>query len=251
MVSRRAPILVFLPALAACGSFISTDIFGDDDDAPAAPSPTATLADAGEEASRANGQVSGVDAGPDSGVEIQVPTPTTLAVFVTNDPYPANFGGIDAADLLCQNEAAQSADLKGRTFRAWLAPNDRDAGLLPWNRIKSVDPAEYRTLDGKLLSTSLVELAREAKVVGITVTPTDVVVVGPDPTPVWTGLDWNALGRMAIASPDNCKEWTLSESSVKGAGGTVCKAVCLSTWFAGNPGLCTEKRRLYCVEEPT
>jgi len=155
-------------------------------------------------------------------------------VFVTNQTWNGNLGGLFGADNKCQ-QIAISRNLGG-IWNAWLSDSNKSAGA----RLNHATKA-YRTLDGKIVANNWNDL-----VDGSLDSPINVNEYGNVygiATEVWTGTQADG----SSASWSNCNNWTSTLSTVGGYRG-----VANSTddhWTYGNSPCNNPNGHLYCFEQ--
>ena len=163
-------------------------------------------------------------------------------VFVTNDYYQADLGGLAGADLVCQQHADAANIGQDRTYKAWLST---PAGS-PLTRFYR-SPGRYVRTDGAVVATSWEDLVDGD--IGAIINVTALKTTVPDPG-VWsnTGLD-----GAVISLVDHCDAWTTKELMLdkKGRWGY---ANALDDWTDEpdpdlNPAFCVAGLRLYCFEQ--
>lgn len=166
-----------------------------------------------------------------------------LGVFVTNENYiGAEIGGIDAADMLCANQAGGP----GQPFRAWLSTSMEAAP----DHVNLLDGRLYVLKDGSLVAT-----AEQDFVTGGLLHPIDQDAQGmPAPAPsgdmacpnqgAW--MVWTGTGATGEALTANCNDW--SGSNGNGQLGRVDLTV--GGWTDHCSSMCTRKGALYCFQNP-
>ncbi|MBL9104780.1 MAG: DUF1554 domain-containing protein [Myxococcales bacterium] len=174
----------------------------------------------------------------------------SLIVFVTEQKYKGNLGGLSGADAKCiaaANDAGLNAPEK---YVAWLSDTNADAknraqpGLM-WEELS------YVTVKGDVVAEDYTSFKNKTHQAPINVYPDGGAVpnggascaVGVDQK-VWTGTD----GSFFINSGHHCANWSSNSSSYDGDLGRAD----YSTWQWN--GQCREScdtmARLYCVETP-
>lgn len=125
-------------------------------------------------------------------------------IFVTSQVYTGDFGGIDAADTICQS-AAMSAGLQG-TYRAWLSTNNES----PEQRfIHSSVP--YLLVDDTLIAADWDDLVDGELAHPIVLSELGTVPApGTHPcTPVGVRVVWTGTTAQGTLLPDTtCTDWT-------------------------------------------
>jgi cysteine-rich repeat protein len=165
-----------------------------------------------------------------------------LFVFVTAQMFPADLGGLDGADKICQQRAI-AGGLSG-TYRAWLSDDVTSAiTRIPGGKLP------YLRLDGMQVATNLGVIigAVEQKLqLPITVTELKDELLklsacgGADA--VWTGT--TALGTGDPGA--NCGNWNEVNSPLDAVGGSL-QAID-AKWTEGCGLMCNGGARLYCFE---
>ena len=153
-----------------------------------------------------------------------------VQVFVTNDSFDGDFGGLAGADLECTN-AARRVGLGG-DWVAWLSDA---AGLGARNRIAD---SQYILLDGTIIADNLNDLTDGMIRAPINVTETLAVVPGRGL--VWTGTRGNGTTGTAT-----CNSWT----STDGIGNVGQTDQTDSLWTLAQDRDCGLTNRLYCFSE--
>jgi hypothetical protein len=199
MTVRRLPLFGLL-LLAACSS----------DPAPAAPQP-----------------VTAVTASP----PVAPPAETHKRVFVTDETFRGDLGGIEGADAKCTTAAAGASI--GGTWKAWISDSSHDAV----DRIAQVGP--WVTLQGEAAfpTKESIGLVHSLPVIG---TPH-----GYSPKPGESGLSfWSASDPRGMYTQTSCNEWA-SDNGSYNAGYS----------YFGEDGLasggeiCSERLNLLCLEQ--
>lgn len=147
-------------------------------------------------------------------------------VFITENTYSANLGGLEGADALC-SELGASTEVDG-PWRAVL----RDAEHSLASRI-SIEGVVLR-LDGETVNVDA-----ETFFAGVASNPVDVSEAGGPPTDTvaWVG-----------SADSDCQGWTSSSS---GSFGRQALSTNLDQWLSGSSnGPCSLSRSLYCISQP-
>lgn len=163
-------------------------------------------------------------------------------IFVTEDTYTGNLGGLTGADEKCQVSASQ-AGLPG-TYKAWLS----DSVTSATDRLNHSAIAYYST-NGALVAVNWDDLTD-----GALYSPVNANQFGnfteTASSNVWTGTDSNGISNITDPiSPGlvSCQNWTADISFLIGPIGS--KSSTNSTWTE-NGGLgCDQPARLYCVQQ--
>jgi hypothetical protein len=172
------------------------------------------------------------------------PTPTVVRrAFVTDNAFASDFGGLRAADALCQGEA-DAAALRG-TWLAWLADDTGD----PATRFNT--SFMYVRLDGVIIAGDFGELAGGNIQNPITTTPTGQVLSS---VVCWTNV---AIGGHAPVSgvdhegPANCGNWTSRDRTQWGDTGS--NNLTSGYWTLWGAQTCDTNEvppnHLYCFEQ--
>jgi len=182
------------------------------------------------------------DAGPPDVATVTGPK----MVFVTSRTYPANFGGLAAADAACMFLAG------GRfpdtwTFKAWLSDETTSAA----DRLThSTGP--YTLVDGStvvaqswtdLVSGSLRHAINQTEVGAAP--PSTTAMCGTDSSAAWT----NTYSAGQSAGQFDCMNWTTSamSSSLQGQVGKPTSSA--YGWTNGCAPYCTASASFYCVQQ--
>jgi len=153
-------------------------------------------------------------------------------VFITDDNFTGDFGGLDGADATCQG-AAMEAGLSG-TYRAWLSD---ETGSPSTRFIQSVVP--YVRLDGESVANDWQDLIDGELAAAVDLTekgnaPGGNVFTNTGPN----GTIWNGL---------HCMSWTLADSPTPGNGFPPNTD---ETWTQGGAGSnCFDLLHIYCFEQ--
>jgi hypothetical protein len=164
------------------------------------------------------------------------PIPLPLRVFVTTGTSDGNFGGVDAGDAWCQDEA-DDAGLTG-IYMAWLS----NRTISPFTRF-SVTTGPYRLVDGTVVANGWADLTDGSILNKINKTATgDTLSVGA----TWTGTGPD--GKPHITAGHDCDGWTSADPAKDGVGGLVNQTDIF--WGAAIGTTCnTAGRRLICFEQ--
>jgi len=162
--------------------------------------------------------------------------PCANVVFLTNQSFSPDFGGVEVADAACQN-AAELAGIPG-TFMAWLS----DATSSPSTRFThSSHP--YVRVDGQLVAANWNNLTS-----GIIGNPINVTETG---APVSMAKVLTGTNQSGGTHPSaNCAGW----SSLTGNGGVGNSWQTASDWtldLSSGLSLCSAigSQRLYCFQQ--
>jgi len=162
------------------------------------------------------------------------------AIFASNALMQGNFGGIERADEICQQESLVLHSHQNFEWRAVLSAHSESAAL----RLNGYERLNILTLSGEsfakfnqgLFSTSRGNVAVQ--------TPSGLKV---EETEFWTGSTWNGdAGLSPTGVALDCEGWTSNTYGVFGKTGLSSK---LSPYNYRTEGSarCNEKRRLLCV----
>jgi hypothetical protein len=151
-------------------------------------------------------------------------------VFITATTYRGNFGGLDAADTICQNRAQDLGLPNHNKFKAWLSDDsinaiDRFSSDGPWYRLDGVKVADSKTdlFDGELFTS-------------INYTGTSYI-----DNIVWTGTTVDGQYN----SP-SCDNWTNATTD----NGNYGISTCINQyWTVGMSHNCSFSAGLYCFED--
>lgn len=170
--------------------------------------------------------------GGGGGTPTPSPTATAIAfnrVFVTSGTQSGNFGGLAAADALCQS-AATGAGLGG-TWVAWLSSSAADAK----NRLGTA--RGFVRMDGAPFGDTVASITSSPHIFNAIHLDEHGVDVGT--VTVWTGTDADGT-----KSSSTCTDWTTtSGSATTGTTGGGPDA-----WTARTTPTCSAPRHLYCFE---
>ncbi len=155
-------------------------------------------------------------------------------VFVTNQTWNGDLGGLQGADNKCQ-QAAFDRGLGG-AWRAWVSTPTVWANSTIYHSTKT-----YRRLDGVIVADNWDDLTD-----GTLNNPINVNEFGDNISvirQVWTGTNYLGVARLY-----HCNNWTSVSSGVNGEVGNRDKIV--STWSNIGVNNCNDKNGLYCFEQP-
>lgn len=164
----------------------------------------------------------------------------TLRVFVSKTTYTGNLGGVNGADIKCQQAADAIPALQGKLWRAWISTGSVNAK----DRIAD---GKYVRMDGAVIAQSRIDLldGSIAAAINLTEESTAPSVYGSEHAAyTWTGT--NASGN---ATTSTCAGWDQPQF----ANATIGVTTATSGWSDGGYGAeqCqTYQRHLYCFEQP-
>ncbi len=165
----------------------------------------------------------------------------TKTVFVTAEPVAAKFGGVEAADQLCAQQAA-AAQLPG-VYLAWLS----DGSHSPFQRFsKSTVP--YVRTDGTQVATDF-EALRSEPPGPIDLSAAGQKVGGADDAKVWTGTGVDGRADTFNNASNYCSTWSrnvIDDSVIVGLLRTRAKA---EDWTRAKLVPCTGDGYLYCFQQ--
>lgn len=227
MTARTVALLAAATSIA-CGSLLAID----DDDERTTPNA------AGADASLADGAVVG-----DGGTSTTPVDPSDgrgarprgkRIVFVTSAELPGSFGGLAAADAVCNAEANDAG--VGGTFGAWLSIGSGAMVVDAKSRITG--DAGWSLVDGgEVFASPSAIAAGSYPKLGIVTTVRGATVGGS----VWTGT--RETGDHYEGA--DCNAWTdATKAGVKGLVGATDPA-----WTAAASDYCNVPRRLICFEK--
>ena len=158
-------------------------------------------------------------------------SPSKILVFVSDTKVRGDFGGVNAADAICANDAA-SRGYQG-TYRAWLSvasdnPRNRFEN---WGSIKGIFNTQSRKIADNFARLNNTLLNQ----------------IGPTTNAVWTNTDPNGGTKTAV--PDdrsNCRNWTVSFSTSKGNAGRANTTE--TNWTNHSNFSCNDQLNIYCFE---
>ena len=177
----------------------------------------------------------------------QPPSGDVVSVFVTEERYLGNLGGLAGADATCQ--AAADEALLGGTWTAWLSDESTDA-------IDRIPDGEYRLLDETLVANDKADLTDGTLKAYINLTENG----NTRDAFVWTGTASDGTGVVDSEEDDdttplsNCNNWTDNSSQSVGDRGITEARIgpADEVWTYAGPGtegLCNEPNHLYCFGE--
>jgi hypothetical protein len=157
-------------------------------------------------------------------------------VFVTSTTHKGDFGGLIAADAICQ-QRAQAANLPG-TYKAWLS----DTTTSPDTRfVKS--PGPYHLVNGTKVADNYADLTDHSLAAVIDRTELGQAVSAP--FEVWTFTDSDGSDGSDIAGTDHCGNWT----ATSGEGHFGMTITTSHNWTNWNSELCSKSHHLYCFQQ--
>jgi hypothetical protein len=160
-------------------------------------------------------------------------------VFVTNDTYYSNLGGLVGADKKCQAEADASASIvPSGTYKAWLSDgtNSPDTGFT-----KSSHP--YVLPDGTKIADDYKDLT-DGDIQNIINIDSTGKTVGPNY--FWSSTDFDGTSEQYFVT---CEGWTWTDASPIShsmLGKTSKKS---NLWTAYTRGKCGKHHRLACFQQ--
>ncbi|MDF2697516.1 MAG: surface antigen protein [Labilithrix sp.] len=177
--------------------------------------------------------------------------------FVTSEEYSGALGGIDNADLRCQ-QLAERAGYSGKQFKAWLSDEEQS----PSNWSSAAPDAAARPIvlaDGQLVAGGFAELIDSGPRVPIAMTEQRTVLTsgsfgggssGNTLCPETGALVWTNTGaRGTRTSPYECNAWRIADGkSLRRAGLPVAKDAG-AAWTDGCTMPCSREAHLYCFEQ--
>jgi hypothetical protein len=165
----------------------------------------------------------------------------TKTVFVSAEPVAAKFGGVEAADQLCAQQAA-AAKLPG-TYLAWLS----DAGHSPFQRFsKSTVP--YVLTDGTQVAADFASLRSESPG-PIDVSAGGQKVAGADDAIVWTGTGVDGRADTFNNASNYCSAWSRSVIEDSVIVGLLRVRAKTEDWTRAKLDQCTGEGYLYCFQQ--
>lgn len=177
------------------------------------------------------------------------PTPSNAysRVFVTNNTYDGNLGGLSGADAMCQ-KSADTANLGGN-WKAWLSDSTTSVAS---RFIHSDNP--YKLLDGGIIANNWVDLTDGTLNFPININESG-TQIGNSGNKVWTSTkDDGSIYSWSTNLLNSCNDWIDNSYGKFGTVGDANKTV---LWSGNGDGdYCAIKNRLYCfeqslVDEPT
>jgi hypothetical protein len=163
----------------------------------------------------------------------------TKTVFVTNSLHSGNFGGIEAGDAICQEEADGASSIVPRaTYLAWLS----DGTDSPETRFaKATVP--YVLPDGTIIAEDYTDLTDGSLLHQINMEPSG-VSVGTQYT--WTGTNANGTSARDWLT---CNQWRAEPlGNFHGMGGRTERTDSLWSSRIARVG-CERRHRLWCFQQ--
>ena len=164
---------------------------------------------------------------------------TPCRVFVTDTDYfqEGDFGGLDAADQICQSNADATPALAGGTYRAWLSTSTASPRTR-FNHAASSGP--FQQLNDEVIADDWADLISGNGLLNFFEIKADGFDVSSSP---WTNT--TATGHSA-GGPD-CNGWT---SSAPGDVGRVGSTLATNGGWTDNTTLpCNTVTRFFCIEQ--
>ncbi len=158
-------------------------------------------------------------------------------VFLTSISYPADLGGLEGADAVCQSHADQ-VRLPG-TYKAWLS----DSTNSPSTRFNRLDSTyDYKLVNGTVVADGWDDLTDGTIDTPIIVTEENVTLAN-DVVPTNTATDGTAFN-----ATENCANWTTRSGALNYNRGRF--SVSDSRWtFEGSTSSCNSTHKLYCFQQ--
>ena len=163
--------------------------------------------------------------------------PDARRVFVTSERYPGDFGGLVAADQICQ-ALALAAGLTG-DYKAWLSDAEQGAAA----RLEH-SPLPYVLVDGSLVAQDWADLTDAALLHPIDVDENGQKVVGggcQQATAAWTSTKFTG----APVGEQHCLNWQVARFS--GRAGEL--GALGNDWTNSCTLTCASQLHLYCFEQ--
>ena len=159
-------------------------------------------------------------------------------VFVTQNTWDGNLGGLAGADQKCQ-AAANAAGLPG-TYKAWLSSDSASAA----SRLAH-SPGPYNLMNGTTIANNWTDLTD-----GTLAAPINLSENGVPPTTTGQPLAWTNTRPdgtiFEINAPQVCNNWTTNAASDGLAGAHIDSG---PPWTEASPEPCVEKYHLYCIQQ--
>lgn len=149
-------------------------------------------------------------------------------IFVTQNDFQGDLGGLQGADRICQDEAVD-AGLPG-TFTAWLSTGSQNA----INRIGSRQ-GRIVFAEGTQMALDWQQLGSGALVDGISMTARG--------TPSQLFYVWTGTGNSGFSTFQTCQDWTSL-----GVNGTAGRVRGTFDWSDTSTGTCSSQFGLYCLQ---
>ncbi|MBZ5709997.1 DUF4215 domain-containing protein [Nannocystis pusilla] len=162
-----------------------------------------------------------------------------MQVFVTSTQMDGDLGGLDGADKVCQQRAAD-AGIQGR-FKAWVSTDTQSAGARLQHSTR-----QYKRLDGAVVADSWLDLTDGTLQNEIDVDENGesaAQMTGCGTCEVWTASKTNGDGDYS----DDCNGWGIS-AILQGRVGECSLKDARWTDGCGTLG-CIMTARLYCLEQ--
>ena len=172
-------------------------------------------------------------------------------VFLSSTVHTGNFGGVEGADIICQ-DLAKTAGLYG-TYKAWIS----DSGSEPSTSFTHSE-APYTLVDETIVADNWLGLTNDVLQAPINMNEYGIVVVlNPSPTLVnadnagaWSATNPDGSHFTYIADTD-CAGWTNGSSefgeTIQGMVGFPDETS--PSWTSGTIWGCSSQQRLYCFEQ--
>lgn len=160
-----------------------------------------------------------------------------VIVFVTDETFQGDLGGLTGAHQLCKTAAKDAGLTKPDGYRAWLSVSPENAA----SQIPLVDKPYYR-LDGEVIAATKDDLLDGKLLFPLVVTELKSTL--PMASPVWTNS--NADG--SVKSPtDDCQSFSSASPDDSGQIGLSGKTD--ASWTSLGASSCDQFRRLYCFSD--
>jgi hypothetical protein len=167
------------------------------------------------------------------------PTGDVVSVFVTEEIYQGNLGGLAGADAICQ-ERADAAELGGTDWTAWLSTSDDEETETPGiNAIDRIPVGQYRLVDGATqVANDKADLTDGRLKAAIVMNEFGEVLP--------KGFAWTGTEPDGTNTGNNCNNWTVNSSDFVGDWGF--PQVTNEQWTKApyDPAECSKQYHLYC-----
>jgi hypothetical protein len=157
------------------------------------------------------------------------PLPDEHLIFATTAMLDGAFGGLEAADLICQMHAT-AGGLEGN-YKALLSDDDNSAA----SRLTIAGPVF--NMAAELVAADADELWSGTLTTPVTYTETGAASMGP----LWTGSTTSGV------SNTTCENWTSNDNAVFGSQGFRTNAD--FAWIDAGDDRCFKAKSLYCISQ--
>lgn len=159
-------------------------------------------------------------------------------VFVTDGVFTGAFGGLAAADAVCQ-QRADNAGLGG-DFMAWLSGVDST----PTTRFTTLPLGPYHMLDGRIVASNFADLLDGELNEGISIT--EFGTLSPGTNGIWTGTKADGSSGDSFCDAGG-GDWTSAADGELGSVGN--RTLPVFDWTENSQAPCNLEFHLYCFEQ--